>query len=122
MEGRPINLKIASALATIGGIVSLASMVSSFNGVDNVFWTVGLGLLMTVLFFASAGYLYSNSMGNYTSLLVLQIINAAAIVLSIALGTTSIGFGIALVVIEVLYLLLISGKTTEKWMELDRAC
>jgi len=121
MVARPATLKIASGIATIGGIVALASMVNSFNGTNDVFWIVGLGLLITVLFFASAGYVYSNGRGNYPSLLAIQLINAAAIIVGIAISAVSIGFGIALIVFEVLYLILIAGESTERWMQVDRA-
>ncbi len=121
MEGRPKNVIAASALATIGGIVAIASMVNGFEGnIDNLFWGVGLGLLIAVLFFASAGYLYSNGKGNYPSLLVIVGINAVAIIAGIAVKTISIPFGIALIVIVALYLILISGNKTERWMVTDR--
>ena len=121
MEGRPKNVIIASALGTIGGIVAIASMVNGFEGnMDNIFWGVGLGLLITVLFFAAAGYLYSGSKGNYPSLIAILGIDAVAIVAGLAVKTISVPFGIALIAILVLFILLISGNKTERWMNVDR--
>ncbi len=121
MEGRPKNVIYASALGTIGGIVAIASMVNGFEGnIDNIFWGVGLGLLIAVLFFAGAGYLYSNGKGNYPSLLAITGINAVAIIAGLAVQTISVPFGIAMIVILVIFLFLISGNRTEKWMETDR--
>ena len=121
MEGRPKNVIAASALGTIGGIVAIASMVNGFeSNINNIFWGVGLGLLIAVLFFAGAGYLYSGAKGNYPSLLAILGINAVAVIVGIAIKTISIPFGIALIIILVLFCLLISSNRTERWMETDR--
>ena len=53
MDGRPNIVIATSALAIIGGIVAIASFVCGFyDHTDNLFGSMGLGLLITVLFFA----------------------------------------------------------------------
>ena len=121
-EDRPANVVLASVLGVIGGIVALAAMVNGYSSnEDNLFWGVGLGLLITVLFFASAGFLFPNSKGTFGALIVICLINAVAIILAIVLNAFSVWFGIALIVIEVLFLACVAAGKTDKWIEFDRA-
>ncbi len=120
-DGRPNIVIAASALAIIGGIVAIASFVCGFyDHTDNLFGSMGVGLLITVLFFAEAGYLYSDGKGNHNSFLFMSFVNAIVIIASIYFGIINLGFGVALVVLAILVIILGSGKITEGWMSLDR--
>ena len=84
MDGRPNIVIATSALAIIGGIVAIASFVCGFyDHTDNLFGSMGLGLLITVLFFAEAGFLYSDGKGNHYSFLFMSFANAIAIIAGI---------------------------------------
>ena len=120
-DGRPNIVIAGSALATIGGIVAIASFVCGFyDHTDNLFGSMGLGLLITVLFFAEAGYLYSDGKGNHTSFLFMSFINAIVIIAGIYFEVINLWFGVALVILAILTIILGSGKVTEGWMALDR--
>ncbi len=121
MDGRPNIVIATSALAIIGGIVAIASFVCGFyDHTDNLFGSMGLGLLITVLFFAEAGFLYSDGKGNHYSFLFMSFANAIAIIAGIYFEAIILLFCVALVILAILTIILGSGKATEKWMALDR--
>ena len=121
MDGRPNIVIATSALAIIGGIVAIASFVCGFyDHTDNLFGSMGLGLLITVLFFAEAGFLYSDGKGNHYSFLFMSFANAIAIIAGIYFGAINLWFVVALVILAILTMILGSGNATEKWMALDR--
>ena len=121
MDGRPNIVIATSALAIIGGIVAIASFVCGFyDHTDNLFGSMGLGLLITVLFFAEAGFLYSDGKGNHYSFLFMSFANAIAIIAGIYFEAINLWFGVTLVILAILTIILGSGKATEKWMALDR--
>ena len=121
MEGRPSIVILTSALAILGGIVAIASFACGFyDHTDNLFGSMGLGLLITVLFFGAAGFLYSDGKGNHNSFLFMSFANAVVIIAAIYFNAINLWFGVALLILAILVATLGSGKVTEKWMILDR--
>lgn len=121
MDDRPSNVAAASALSIIGGIVAIAAMAWNFDtNSSNILWEVGLCLLIAALFFATAGYLYSNGKGNWQGLLIICFINVVVIICDLLNGTINAPFGAALLVIAIAVVLFASLKSTSKWIELDR--
>jgi hypothetical protein len=121
MNERPSNVVAASALAIIGGIVAIAAMAWNFDAnSSNVLWSVGLMLLIAVMFFASAGFLYQNGKGNWYGLLFICFLNVAVLICDLINGTVNKPFGAALLVIAIAVALLSSLGSTSKWIEMDR--
>lgn len=121
MISRPMNVVAASALSVIAGIVAIASFIYIFDAdSSDVVIRLVLGLLITVLFFATAGFLYKNGKGNYASLLFIEIINAVVIIVAIVLKDVNIWFGLAMVILAILVLILSIGKNVENWIAADR--
>ena len=121
MISRPMNVVAASALSVIAGIVAIASFIYIFDAdSSDVVIRLVLGLLITVLFFATAGFLYKNGKGNYASLLFIEIVNAVVIIVAIVLKDVNIWFGLAMVILAILVLILSIGKNVENWIAADR--
>lgn len=121
MISRPMNAVVASALSVIGGIIAIASSVYIFNPESSSVWsTTSLGMLMTVLSFATAGFLYRNGKGNYPSLIFIEIVNIVVVIVSMFLGYVNVWFGLALVIIALLVFILSVGKNVSEWIVADR--
>ncbi len=121
MISRPMNVIAASALSVIAGIIAIASFIYVFDPEsDEVLIKLTLGLLVTVLFFATAGFLYKHGSGNYPSLLFTEILNAVVIIVMIFLKEMDVWFGLALIIFAILILILSIGKNVETWIATDR--
>lgn len=122
MMKRPLNVALACAISVIAGIVAIASFSYNFDpGSDSVLWATGLGLLITVLYFATAGLLYQNGKGNYPSLIFLEFLNGIIIVVAIFVNCINVWFGLALIILTIITILLSIPKSTENWIVSDRA-
>ncbi len=122
MMKRPLNVVLACAISVIAGIVAIASFSYNFNpDSDSVLWATGLGLLITVLYFATAGLLYQNGKGNYPSLIFLEFLNGIIIVVAIFVNCINVWFGLALIILTIITILLSIPKSTEHWIISDRA-
>lgn len=121
---RPKNVVLGSAIAVIGGIVAIAALAWAFSNeltTDSLMF-ISMIMFIAVLFFASAGFLYSNGKSNFIGLIIIELIN---VVISAVFICTNIkgdyAFGIAFLVFAILVTLFSLPGCTEKWMELDRA-
>lgn len=123
MDGRPKNVVAASAVAVLGGLFAIAWMAVEFINVraDDTIVKAAVTMLIAVLFFAMAGYLYTNGKGDYLPLLLIGLINVvviAAFIITDVKGNVVWG-GIALAIAIVLELLVLP-EATEKWIAYDR--
>lgn len=120
MANRPKSVIAASALAVIGGIVAIAAMAHDYKESTDMLVTIGLYLLITVLFFASAGFLYSNGKGNYISLVFLELMNVIVIAAMIIGNADSRVYGFVLLALAVLSTIASLFSVVPKWIEFDR--
>ena len=124
MYKRPVNVAMASVLAIIGGIVSLAFLAVAFTNTDlqNGDLTKAVtAMLMAVLFFGFAGQCFPNGKGAYLSLVCLGLITVIASAVMIIIDTeNNLKFGIAFFVLAALMTLLVLPTSTEKWISVDR--
>ena len=121
---RPTNVVLASATAIVGGIVAIAAMAWVFSNeitsTDSFSYLLGI-LLVAVLFFASAGFLYQNGKGNYYGCLIVELINVIVSAAFICLNVKGeYQFGIAFLVISILVVIFTLPSKAERWMALDR--
>lgn len=121
MNGRPKGATIAFALAIVGGIATIGTMAWQFDANSgSVLPEVGLALLVTVLFFATAGMLNAKGTGSWSSALVISVLNAAMILCDILGNTLALGPGTALLLISLLVCALVALPTTSRWIAADR--
>jgi hypothetical protein len=121
MSERPVNVIAGSAVAVLGGIVSIAAMAWGFDPyADNALLRVGLLLLIAALFFASAGFMYPNGKSNWASLMFITVANAAIILCDLFYGSINEWFGAILFVMAVAVAILAAPKSTGRWMQIDR--
>lgn len=122
MGERPGKVIITSALAIIGGILTIASMAMYFDpGSEKVLAEVGLALLIAVLFFAVGGTLYRNGQSSWKSTVFLSFMNVAVIACDILYKTMDQYFGAVLLLIALFVALLAACPSTAKWIVTDRA-
>ena len=119
---RPANVKWATLLAVIGGLVSIAFLAASLMNAEaaGTFVTVGFAMVIAVLFFGIAGQLYPHGMVNYAPLIILNIINIVAVTGSVIFDSNNLGFGIPLFVLAALVDILLLAPVTERWVHYDR--
>ncbi|MCQ2055974.1 MAG: hypothetical protein MJY64_00660 [archaeon] len=120
MANRPKTAAGASALGTIGGIITVTGMAYNLHADGDTLMYIGLYLLVAILFFSSAGFLYWNGKSNYPSLIFIELLNIAVIMTSIALETDFKNLGTILAVIAVLIALLSIPESVRKWIAWDR--
>ena len=125
MHERPKNVVMASAVAVIGGLVSIAFLAVALMNIDpnsSTFTQAAVAMLMAVLFFGFAGQLYPNGKGSYLALVSLGLITVVAVAVMIILDTkNNLNFGIALFVFAALETMLVLPSKTETWIKYDRA-
>lgn len=120
MANRPMSVIGGSVLGVVGGITTIAALTHDFSFSINEMTCIGLYLLTTVLFFATAGFLYSNGKGNYISLVFLELINVAVISAHIVIEPDEKVFGIALLALALLQTIFSLPQGVEKWVARDR--
>jgi len=122
MSERPGKVIITSALAIIGGILTIASMAMYFNPSDEkVLTEVGLALLIAVLFFAVGGTMYRNGQSSWKSTVFLCFVNVAIIACDVLYKTMNQNFGVVLFLLALFVALLTACPSTAKWIAADRA-
>ena len=125
MHERPKNVVMASAVAIIGGLVSIAFLATALMNIDpdnSTFTQAAVAMLMAVLFFGFAGQLYPNGKGTYLSLVCLGLITVVAVAVMIILDVkNNLNFGIALFVFAALETMLVLPSKTETWINFDRS-
>lgn len=123
MNGRPINVIAASAIAILGGLVAIAYLAIRLDAVDadNTIVYAAVTMLIAVLFFAMAGFLYSNGKGDYLPMVLIGLINVVVISAFIIVNVdVNLVFGAILLAIAVILELLVLPEVTEKWIAYDR--
>ena len=127
MNSRPTNVVLASALAVIGGLVSIAFLATALINSDNFqsisYNQAGFALLFAALFFGFAGMCYPDGKGDYNGMIIVGLLTVVAIAISIIVEPKGVNlyYGIALFIIAVIQILLVLPAKTEKWVAFDRA-
>ena len=125
MYERPKNVVLASTVAIIGGLVSIAFLATTLMNIDadkGTFIPVAIAMLMAVLFFGFAGQCFPDGKGDYTSLVCLGLITVIAAAAMIIVDIdNNLYFGIALFIIAAVECILVLPARTEKWIRRDRA-
>ena len=124
MNSRPTNVAMASALALIGGLVSVAFLATALINIDpetSTFTQAAIAMLITVLFFGLSGMLLPHGKGDYMGVVAVGLINVVTIAVAIVVDTkANMNFCIPLFIIAVITVLLILPNITEKWVVYDR--
>lgn len=124
MNARPKNVVLASALAVIGGLVSIAFLATALMNIDpetSTYTQAALAMLIAVLFFAFAGQLYPNGSTGYLPVVIIGLINVIVIAVTIVVDVDkNMNFGIALFIIAAISVIFVLPAATEKWINFDR--
>ncbi len=100
MEMRSKTLSLGAIISALGGVAAIAMMSAKFDINDaNLFATIGLYLLIAVLFFAIAGSFSAKGQWPFEVVILMGFINAALIIADIIIGFIPLEYGLILVVI-----------------------
>ncbi len=124
MNARPKNVVLASALAVIGGLVSIAFLATALMNIDpetSTYTQAALAMLIAVLFFSFAGQLYPNGSTGYLPVIIIGLINVIVIAVTIVVDVNkNMNFGIALFILAAISVIFVLPAATEKWINFDR--
>ncbi len=120
MAPMPSKMKIGFALGLIGGIYALIAMAVSWNGDLDSMATVGLNMLIAVMFFATAGTFTKYAPVAGRTVLIISVLTLAVVILGFVHDAT---FNHALLIMAILALACIligACPNTAKWVDNSR--
>lgn len=117
MYERPKNLEIASVLAAISGIISMAAAFIFFDPQSgNMILTVGSLLLLGALFMGIAGGLSTRGQWKWKMAMFMIFMTATITVVAYLFDAFSLELGAILVILALAIAGLTATKKTEVWM------
>ena len=120
MEYRPKCAVIASALALVGALIALVTVIQGLEITEGIGMRMALCLLSMVLFIGVAGSMSPNGQWTWRFLIFVQIICTVVPVLAYSLGAMDMMFCAVLVVISAVIIMLTTTRKTKRWVEIDR--
>ena len=114
------KMKIGIALGMLGGIIALAAMAYSWNGALVDMYSVGLNMLVAVMFFAAAGTFTKYSPVKGDTVLVISALAMATTIIAAIYEATFLWVSIILAVIAICCILIGACPNTTKWVDNNR--
>ncbi|MDO5861685.1 MAG: hypothetical protein Q4Q58_02675 [Thermoplasmata archaeon] len=120
MSDVPNKMRIGFGLGLLGGVISIVAMSYAWTGVLDDMYTVGLLMLVAVMFFGTAGTFtqYSPVSGNTS--LVISAMTLAVVVIAALYDATFIWVSVILAVVALCCILVAACPGTTKWIDGNR--
>lgn len=122
VDRRPLNVRIAAALAILGGLISFVIMSAEMGMVETQdrFSHVIATALFTSLFFGIAGQLLPNGKGKYIPLIILNMLNVLTIAAVTMIDVKNrLVQGMVLLIVAISISMLLLPHSAEGWMGTD---
>lgn len=121
MNAVPKMIKIGCALGFLGGLISIIFMVFFFHANKSMLVTMGVYLLIAVMFFALAGGLSKQSQWLWSTLMLMSFLTISAVGCAVVFGVMELYVGIILAAIGALIALSLSVPSSKTWANMLRA-
>lgn len=120
IDNRPKIVKVGFGLGILGGVLALAASVFTYDGGQESIVTVGLCLLVMVLFFALGGGFANDGSGTWGVLTGMSAVTAGICIVMIMYGSIYIWLGVVMTVIALLMIVVALNRNTGRWIKTDR--
>lgn len=116
METLPRNAKIGCALGLIGGIIGIACLVLYFEPEESAIATMGVYMLISLMFFALAGGFAKSGQWSWDVMLMMSFLTIGVIFAAFVFNIIDLYVLIALVIIGALIVLNLAMPSAKTWV------
>ncbi|MCL2317557.1 MAG: hypothetical protein FWC44_00670 [Methanomassiliicoccaceae archaeon] len=117
----PRVIKIGCGLGFLGGLISIICMVFFFDSDKSMLLTMGMYLLIAVMFFSLGGGLTKEGHWTWNTLLLMTFLTIAAVGCSVVFEVMELYVGILLVAIGALIVVSLMVPSSKTWANMLRA-
>ncbi len=120
MGAMPKKMIAGTAVGLIGGIVALVAMFYAWNGTLESTTSVGLNMLVAVMFFGVAGCFTKYTPVPGATVLVLSAVCEAFVIIAMLYNSMELWMGAVLAVLGIVNILFAACPTVTKWVDGQR--